>query len=116
MKLINDYIEKIGGPDKMIHRLVGHNTVLRIAFVGLLVGTHLSPNNILAIVIIVMCFMMVGLLAVAVFSELKEKKDRKEPGNFYDKKDLEAGIIGGVTEMALVSVILTVYAVIIVLA
>lgn len=109
MKIINDYIEKIGGPDKMIHQLVGENAVANFAIVGILVGCKVNPMKAYIIVMFAMLFIIAAMILLAVFSDWKEKKDKKEQGNSYDGKDIEAAMIGGVRQMVIVIVALTVY-------
>lgn len=108
MKIINDYIEKIGGADKMIHQLVGENVVANFAFLGLLVGVEINPMSLYAIVMSVMVAVIIAMILLALFSDWKEKKDEKEPGDFYDGKDIEAAMRGGVRQMIIIIVMLVI--------
>lgn len=112
MKLVNDYIDKFGGPDKMIRRLASHVVVADAAVIGLLVGSRLKPMDIYGITIITLCFVIIALAILALVSELKEKADKKEQGNGYDGKDIEAGMIGGIKQMLVLIALLVLYAII----
>lgn len=109
MKSINDYIAKIGGFDKFIHRESGALIVANAAIVGLLVAAKFSIENVLAFVMITLLFVILAEIFVALVQVWKEKKDAKEKGNSYDKKDIEAGVIGGIYQMVGVIIVLIVY-------